>query len=78
MVICADLFYPQFARLAAVSGADILLAPANTGVDLDFLTQRARKNDIALIVSNGYGRGDRETRRMSSARIVRHSFALDR
>ncbi|HEV2898641.1 MAG TPA: nitrilase-related carbon-nitrogen hydrolase [Pseudaminobacter sp.] len=56
VVICADLFYPHFARLAAVSGADILLAPANTGVDLDFLAQRARENDIALIVSNRYGK----------------------
>ncbi|WP_032901597.1 nitrilase-related carbon-nitrogen hydrolase [Mesorhizobium ciceri] len=55
IVICADLFYPHFARLAAVEGADILLAPANTGVDLSFLKQRARENDVALIVANRYG-----------------------
>jgi predicted amidohydrolase len=55
VVICADLFYPQFPRLAAVAGADILLAPANVGVDLSFLQQRAKENDLALVVANRYG-----------------------
>lgn len=55
VVICADLFYPQFARLAAVEGADILLAPANVGVNMSFLQQRAKENDLALIVANRYG-----------------------
>lgn len=56
IVICADLFYPQFARLAAVAGADILLAPANTGVEMSFLQQRARENSIAVVVANRYGK----------------------
>lgn len=56
IVICADLFYPQFARLAAVGGADILLAPANTGVEMSFLQQRARENSIAVVVANRYGK----------------------
>ncbi|RUU02210.1 carbon-nitrogen hydrolase family protein [Mesorhizobium sp. USDA-HM6] len=56
IIICADLFYPHFARLAAVEGTDILLAPANTGVDLSFLKQRSWENDLALIVANRYGK----------------------
>ncbi|WP_026617490.1 nitrilase-related carbon-nitrogen hydrolase [Ensifer aridi] len=55
IVICADLFYPHLARLAAVAGADILLAPANTGVEMAFLQQRAKENDISIIVANRYG-----------------------
>ena len=37
VVICADLFYSEFPRLAAVAGANILLAPANVGITTDFL-----------------------------------------
>ena len=55
IVICADLFYPHLARLAAIGGADILLAPANTGVEMPFLRQRAIENDMSLIVANRYG-----------------------
>lgn len=55
IVICADLFYPQIPRLAAVAGAEILLAPANVGVELEFLKVRAYENDFALVVANRYG-----------------------
>lgn len=56
VVICADLFYSQFPRLAAVAGTDILLAPANVGVEVSFLQVRAFENDFALIVANRYGK----------------------
>jgi predicted amidohydrolase len=55
IVICADLFYPQIPRLAAVGGADILVAPANVGVDLEFLKVRAYENNFAVVVANRYG-----------------------
>ena len=56
VVICADLFYSEFPRLAAVAGADILLAPANVGVEVSFLQVRAFEDDFALIVANRYGK----------------------
>jgi predicted amidohydrolase len=55
IVICADLFYPQFPRLAALAGANILLAPANVGVDTNFLAVRAYENNFAVVVANRYG-----------------------
>jgi predicted amidohydrolase len=55
VVICADLFYPQIPRLAAIGGAEILLVPANVGVDLDFLRVRAFENDFSVVVANRYG-----------------------
>ncbi|MBX5166775.1 MULTISPECIES: nitrilase-related carbon-nitrogen hydrolase [unclassified Rhizobium] len=61
IVICADLFYPHFARLAAVAGTDILLAPANTGISMPFLSQRARENDMSVIVANRYGKETKGT-----------------
>lgn len=57
IVICADLFYAEFPREAAVAGADILLAPANVGVTAEFLQVRTYENDIAVIVANRYGKG---------------------
>jgi predicted amidohydrolase len=56
IVICADLFYTHIPRLAAVAGAEILLAPANVGVELDFLKVRAYENDFAVVVANRYGK----------------------
>jgi len=56
IVVCADLLYPHYARLAALAGADILLAPANVGIDQGVLQLRARENDIALVVANRYGK----------------------
>lgn len=55
IVICADLLYSQFPRLAAISGADILLAPANVGITTDFLRVRAYENDFAIVVANRFG-----------------------
>jgi predicted amidohydrolase len=55
LVICADLFYSHIPRLAAVAGAEILLAPANVGVEVDFLKVRAFENDFAVVIANRYG-----------------------
>ena len=56
IVICADLFYSQFPRLAALAGTEILLAPANTGVTTEFLNVRTFENDFSIIVANRYGK----------------------
>ncbi len=59
IVICSDLFHSQFPRLLAISGASILLAPANVGVDTDFLQVRAFENDFSIIVANRFGKGSK-------------------
>lgn len=59
IVICADMFYPQFPRLAALANAKILLAPSNVGVDVDFLKVRAFENDLAIVVANRFGTGSK-------------------
>lgn len=56
LVICADLFYSQFPRAAALAGTDILLAPANVGITSEFLRVRTFENDFAVIVANRYGK----------------------
>src|SRR5207248_8119531 len=55
VVICADLFYPELARLAAVKGTDILLAPSNVGIDDDLLKVRAFENGFSILLANRYG-----------------------
>lgn len=55
VVICADLFYPELARLAAVKGADILLAPSNVGVDDGLVRVRAFENGFSILLANRYG-----------------------
>lgn len=55
IVICADLFYPELARLAAVRGTDILLAPSNVGVDDDLLKVRTFENGFSILLANRYG-----------------------
>lgn len=55
IVICADLFYSQFPRLAALAGTDILLAPSNTGLSTSFLQVRTFEDSFALLVANRYG-----------------------
>jgi predicted amidohydrolase len=55
IVICADLLYSEMSRIAAVEGAQILLAPANVGTTVDFLKVRAYENDLAVLVANRYG-----------------------
>ena len=57
IVICADMFYTAFPRLAAVAGADILLAPANVGITTDFMKARTWENDFSMIVANRFGHG---------------------
>ncbi|GIJ44064.1 hypothetical protein Val02_09500 [Virgisporangium aliadipatigenens] len=57
LVICSDMFYSQYPRSAAVDGATLLLAPANVGIDTDFVRLRAVENDFSTIVSNRYGEG---------------------
>jgi predicted amidohydrolase len=55
VVICADLFYPELARLAAVKGTDILLAPSNVGIDDDLLKVRTFENGFSILLANRYG-----------------------
>ena len=55
VVICADFFYPELTRLAAIKGADILLAPSNVGVDGDLLKVRAFENGLSVLLANRYG-----------------------
>ena len=73
LVICADLFYPQIPRLAAVNGAEILLVPANVGVDLSFLKVRAFENDFAVVVANRYGTEGRGAKQES---FSQETFAI--
>jgi predicted amidohydrolase len=55
VVICADLFYPELARLAAIRGTDILLAPSNVGIDDDLLKVRTFENGFSILLANRYG-----------------------
>jgi predicted amidohydrolase len=55
VVICADLFYPELARLAAVKGTDILLAPSNVGVEDALIRVRTFENGFSLLLANRYG-----------------------
>lgn len=57
IVICADMFYPQFPRAAAIAGANILLAPANVGITTDFMKVLTFENDFAMVVANRFGKG---------------------
>lgn len=55
VVICADLFYPELARLAAVKGTDILLAPSNVGVEDALIQVRTFENGFSILLANRYG-----------------------
>jgi predicted amidohydrolase len=57
IVICADTFYSQFPRLAALAGVQILLAPSNVGMSTDFLSVRVFENNFSAIVANRFGTG---------------------
>lgn len=57
IVICSDMFYSQFPRAAAVDGATLLLAPANVGIETEFVRLRAVENDVSMVVANRYGSG---------------------
>jgi predicted amidohydrolase len=57
IVICADMFYAGFPRLAALQDINILLAPANVGITTDFITVRTWENDFSMIVANRWGTG---------------------
>ncbi|MFK8850788.1 nitrilase-related carbon-nitrogen hydrolase [Streptomyces sp. Ac-502] len=62
LVICSDMFNSQFPRAAAVQGADILIAPANVGIDTDFVRVRTFENDFSMIVANRWGKGTKGTK----------------
>ncbi|KAA6212339.1 hypothetical protein CP973_23200 [Streptomyces albofaciens JCM 4342] len=62
LVICSDMFNSQFPRAAAVRGADILIAPANVGIDTDFVRVRTFENDFSMIVANRWGKGTKGTK----------------
>jgi predicted amidohydrolase len=55
IVICADLFYPELARLASLSGTDILFAPSNVGVDENLLKVRTFENSFSIVLANRHG-----------------------
>jgi predicted amidohydrolase len=55
IVICADLFYPELARLAALSGVDILLAPSNVGIDENLLKVRTFEDGFSIVMANRHG-----------------------
>ena len=57
IVICADMFYDSFARLAALEGINILLAPANVGITTDFMSVRTWENNFSMVVANRWGTG---------------------
>lgn len=59
IVICADMFYSAFPRLAALAGANILIAPANVGISVDFMKVRTWENDFSMIVANRFGHGSK-------------------
>ncbi len=60
VVICADLFYPELARLAAVKGTDILLAPSNVGVEDALIKVRTFENGFSILLANRYGAEESE------------------
>ncbi len=58
-VICSDTYLPDVARLAALRGADIVVAPTNWWGESDQLRiwkVRARQNGVWMIVANRWGR----------------------
>ncbi|UWU68212.1 nitrilase-related carbon-nitrogen hydrolase [Bradyrhizobium sp. NC92] len=57
IVICADMFYSAFPRLAALAGTNILIAPANVGITTDFMKVRTWENDFSMVVANRFGHG---------------------
>jgi predicted amidohydrolase len=60
VVICADLFYPELSRLAAVKGTDIMLAPSNVGVDDNLLKVRTFEDGFSILLANRYGTEESE------------------
>jgi predicted amidohydrolase len=64
IVICADMFYSAFPRLAALAGASILVAPANVGISTDFMKVRTWENDLSMIVANRFGHGGKGSKPM--------------
>lgn len=64
IVICSDMFYAIFPRLAAVAGADILLAPANVGVEADFARVRTWENNLAMVIANRFGKGGKGSKQV--------------
>jgi predicted amidohydrolase len=73
VVICADMFYSQFPRLAALAGTDILLAPANVGIETEFMQVRVMENDFAMVVANRYGT---ETKGTKPVAFTQESFTI--
>jgi predicted amidohydrolase len=59
IAICADLYYPEIARSAAVDGADLLVVPTNGGFDADLVQVRAFENDLAIALADRYGQEEK-------------------
>jgi predicted amidohydrolase len=73
IVICADMFYSQFPRLAALQGTNILLAPANVGIETEFMQVRTFENAFAMVVANRYGTEGKGTKPVA---FTQESFTI--
>jgi predicted amidohydrolase len=73
IVICADMFYSQLPRLAAIAGTSILLAPANVGIDTEFMQVRTFENGFAMVVANRYGAEGKGTKPIA---FTQESFTI--
>jgi N-carbamoylputrescine amidase len=55
LLVCWDQWYPEAARLMALSGAELLLYPSAIGWDMqDPVEERVRQHDAWLIVQRGH------------------------
>jgi predicted amidohydrolase len=59
IAICADLYYPEIARSAAIDGADLLVVPTNGGFDADLVQVRAFENDLPIALADRYGQEEK-------------------
>jgi len=63
IAICADLYYPEIAREAAVDGADLLVVPTNGGFSSDLVQVRAFENGMAIALADRYGQEEKGSKR---------------
>lgn len=57
-LICSDSYLPDFSRILAMNGADIIISPANwwgEGTQVDIWKTNAHDNNVWLFVSNRWG-----------------------
>jgi predicted amidohydrolase len=57
-VICSDTYLPDWTRVATLSGADVIVEPANWWGDygqLEIWRERAKENGVWILVANRWG-----------------------